>query len=122
MISKGAPDEVLTLNEYSIQISICDLIDFINSHSQLVKVSAYSTEILLQFRRTDGIDNDYLNNISEERLREPLLATVLNDEEWIIDGNHRLINRANLNHPTTKLIYVPEEIVGSFTKPYSLWE
>ncbi|MEJ2046345.1 MAG: ParB/Srx family N-terminal domain-containing protein [Reinekea sp.] len=114
IIDKGVDDEVLVLQTFGIQIDIAALIEEINSNSDQFLIHECETEILLGINRTDGINVEVLKNIKEARLNQPILVTAIDDSEWVIDGNHRLLKRQELGRKMTN--YIP--INGSQLDPF----
>lgn len=120
ILSKGVDDEVFLLKSLEIQIMISELIDFINFNSELFDVRECETDILLNLNRSDYINPNNLNSISESRLDEPVLVTKIGDYEFLIDGNHRLQKRKVLSKFKTKYILVNGEQLDQFVREFSL--
>ncbi len=117
MISLGAPDEILIIQDYGVQINIHKLIEYINTNNKKMKILCILTTELENLCRTDGINSNYLESISNERLNEPLLVGHIKNEKWLIDGNHRLLKRKGTEK--TKAIYVKNNILERFTQEFS---
>lgn len=114
IIDKGVVDESLVLQTFGIQINIAALIEEINSHSDQYQVHECETGILIGINRTDGINVEVLKNMNEARLNQPILITAINGYEWVIDGNHRLLKRHELEKKMTN--YIP--INGNQLDPF----
>ena len=114
ILEKCVDDEVLVLQVFGIQIDIAALIDHINSNMNLYQICECSTNRLLDLNRTDGIDHVTLSRMSEARLNQPVLVTRIDDYEWVIDGNHRLLKRRELAKESTR--YIP--INGNALDPF----
>ena len=114
IIDKGADDEVLVLQSFGIQINIAGLIDHINSNEGLYQVCECATSRLLEVNRTDGINREVIAQMPEYRSNQPILVAAIDGHEWIIDGNHRLLKRAELGKEST--CYIP--INGPQLDPY----
>lgn len=114
IIEKGVADEVLVLQSFGIQIDIAGLIDHINSNESQYQVCECATNRLLEANRTDGISQEVLVQMSESRSSQPILIAAIDEYEWIIDGNHRLLKRVDLEKETT--CYIP--INGAQLEPY----
>jgi hypothetical protein len=106
IIDKGADDEVLVLRSFGIQINIASLIDHINSNEGLYQVCECATSRLLEVNRTDGINRELLTQMPEYRSNQPILVAAIDEYEWIIDGNHRLLKRAELGKESTCYISI----------------
>ena len=119
LLNKGVKDEVLILNEYGIKVLIFELIDHINKYKDGIPVHDYPTKDLLELRRCDGINRQHLSTISNGRIEQPVLASTIGDSDWIIDGNHRLLKRAEKNIETTKVIVVPNDVLMQFMQELS---
>ena len=120
VISKGAAEEILVINDLAIQVSISKLIDFVNDNISDITISEYPTKELMKLKRTDIPNRYHLSNIDKERIEEPIMAAVINDEEWVIDGNHRLIKRAENNMLNTRIVVIPQDIITNYIQPFSL--
>lgn len=121
MISKSSPDEGLFLNALSIKICISELIDYVNSNASFYEIRWLETSELLKLARTDGINRDHLSSIDETRLDEPVIISTIGEEEWIVDGNHRLIKRYEKMLTNTPAIVIPKKMLSKFTENFSLW-
>ena len=105
LLNKGANDEALILNSFAIKIRIAELIEHINEHSEEYKILECDTSILVGLNRTDYINYEVLEKMSNDRLEEPVLVTSIDEYEFVIDGNHRLQKRHQLGRDITK--YIP---------------
>ncbi|NVK57907.1 MAG: hypothetical protein HWE26_20090 [Alteromonadaceae bacterium] len=114
IIEKGASDEIFVLQDFGIQIDIAGLIDHINSNEDQYQVCECATSRLLEVNRADGINREVLANMSDSRSNQPILVTAIDEYEWVIDGNHRLIKRAELAKAVAS--YIP--INGVQLDPY----
>lgn len=114
IIDKGLSDEVFVLQAFGIQIDIAGLIGDINNNEGQYQVSECSTSRLLEVNRTDEINKEVLTEMTESRSNQPILITAIDEYEWIIDGNHRLLKRVELAKESVR--YIP--INGAQLDPY----
>lgn len=118
-LEKGAIDEVLVLQVFGIQINIADLIDHINDNQNLFQVCECPTDRLLKLNRTDGITAETLSQMGEDRCDQPVLVTSIDNYEWIIDGNHRLLKRRELDKENTLYIHINGDVLNPFVSEFS---
>lgn len=114
VLNKGAADEQLILNSHGIQIDVARLIDHVNANESQFKVCECSTQRLMDINRADGINPDVIASMDCNRVDEPILITSIDGYEWVIDGNHRLLKRHELQKETS--LYIP--IGGSQLDPF----
>ncbi|KGD63155.1 hypothetical protein T9A_00475 [Alcanivorax jadensis T9] len=119
IVEKGADDEVLVLQRFGIQINIAGLIDHINRNSSVFQIKECDTGVLLSINRTDGINSKTLKQMSEIRLEQPVLVTVIDEYEWLIDGNHRLLKRHELGKQSTNYIPINGGQLDPFVSEFS---
>lgn len=119
IIDKGVDDEIIVLQTFGIQINIADLIDDINRNSDRYPIRECETDALLGINRTDGINTEILENISQARLNQPILITAIDGYEWIIDGNHRLLKRYELGKKITNYIPINCDQLDPFVSEFS---
>ena len=119
IIEKGADDEVLVLQTFGIKINISGLIDYINRNSSVFQIKECDTGVLLSINRTDGINSKNLKQISEMRLEQPVLVTAIDEHQWLIDGNHRLLKRHELGKQTTNYIPINGGELDPFVSEFS---
>ena len=111
MISKNLKDEEYTIRKHSLKINISCLIDAINKSEVNYELDEFKIEELSDLIVSDGIDEKYIININNERRDEPIIVTVIFNEIYIIDGNHRFIKRINDGFKVFKILYIsPEEL------------
>lgn len=120
IIEKGAVDEVFLLKNLGIQIDIASLIEHINNNENLYPIYECPTNKLLKLNKTDGINHETLSRISALRLEQPILVTKIDDHEWIIDGNHRLLKRHKLAKEITHYILLSGAQLDQFVSAFSL--
>ena len=122
ILEKGVSDEVLVLQVFSIQIDVAALIEHINNNESHYQVCECSTDRLLELNRADGINRDTLSKMSEARLNQPVLVTKIDDYEWVIDGNHRLLKRQELLKEVTSYIPIDGTSLDPFVSEFSCVE
>ncbi|ODS24094.1 hypothetical protein AB835_05595 [Candidatus Endobugula sertula] len=119
ILEKGVADEVIVLQDFEIQINIADLIDHINNNESQYQVLECTTNQLLGLNRTDGINNEVLGKMNKERSNQPILVTAIDEYEWIIDGNHRLLKRAQLGKELTSYIPINRNQLNPYVSTFS---
>jgi hypothetical protein len=119
IIDKGAADEVLVLQCFGIQIDIAGLIDDINNNDSQYQLHECSTSRLLEANRTDGINKEVLAQMTESQSNQPILITAIDGYEWIIDGNHRLLKRAELAKESSRYIPISGVQLDPFVSEFS---
>lgn len=119
IIDKGAIDEILVLQFFGIQINITGIVDRINSNEDQFQVCECATRRLLEVNRTDGINREVLDKMTESRISQPILVTVIDEYEWVIDGNHRLFKRVELARESTCYIPINGEQLDPFVSEFS---
>jgi len=121
ILEKSADDEVLVLQVFGIQIDISGLIEHINNNPSRHQICECETHKLLKLNRTDGINRETLSQIKESRLNQPVLVAAIDEYEWIIDGNHRLLKRLELGKETTPYIPINGVQLDQFVSEFS-WQ
>jgi len=114
LLSKGVSDEKVILNSHGISIDVARLIDHINANKARFQVCECSTQRLMDTNRTDGINYDLIASMDSDRINQPVLVTSIDGYEWVIDGNHRLLKRHELQKETS--FYIP--IGGNVLDPF----
>lgn len=120
ILETGVADEVSVLQVFGVQVDVAALIEEINNNPGQYQIHECETSRLLECNRNDFINHEALSQISDSRLNQPLLVAVIDDYEWVIDGNHRLLRRAELAKDTTSFIPIPGEELGRFISQFSL--
>lgn len=101
-----------------MQIDITGLVNYINSNRALFAIRELPTARLVALRMGE-VRNDVLPNIDNRRLDQPILVAFINGSEWIIDGNHRLKKRKQLDKKTTKYIQISDDVLCHFMSNFS---
>ncbi len=96
LLRKGSSDEKVILKSHGIIIDIAGLIDHINVNEDRFQVCECPTQQLLDINRTDGINFDLIASMDGDRINQPVLVASIDGYEWVIDGNHRLLKRHEL--------------------------
>lgn len=120
MIEKGAPNEVFTILKWHLEIRIHDLIDYIASLSicdAFESTTANVTEIH-EFNTSHEIKSEVVNKMEESRKVQPLLVVCIQNEFWVIDGNHRLQKKTQDGDTECEFILVPNELLYRFCQPF----
>jgi hypothetical protein len=114
LLNKGVVDEQLILSSLGVQIDVARLIDHVNANEVRFMVCEYPTQKLMDLNRADRINPNVLALMDDKRIDEPALIANIYGYEWIIDGNHRLLKRHQLQKETS--YYIP--IKGSELDPF----
>ena len=111
MISKIFQDEEYTIRKYSLKINISNLIDAINKSEIKYELEELKIEELPLVIISEGIDEKYMKNINDKRRDEPIIITIINEELFLIDGNHRLNKRIQDGFKIFKILFIlPNEL------------
>ncbi len=105
VLRPGFPDEVFIWGEMRVTVLIWKLIEKISQLPE-IEIQTWSTHALLQARRADRYEEKHIVGMTPERMNQPLLICGINDEIWVLDGNHRLEARHRAGLEDTEAIFV----------------
>ncbi len=117
LLSVGVEDEGFVLGDHGLLIRVNELIAQVNAHPSEFIPELHKTSDLMRFRRSDGVCKEHLSGITASRLEEPLLVATIEQELWVVDGNHRLIRRHFDECEQTLAIEVPLDVLLRFAGP-----
>jgi len=113
-ISNAADKEVFSIREFGFEFDIESLIYDINHNKVEHEVLDLEIDHLLTFVRSDMPDMNAIENMSESRKSEPIIATIIDEKNRVIDGNHRLIKCNNDGLKSCKVIFVSPHLLEAY--------
>lgn len=116
LLSVGVEDEIFVLGSYGLLIRVYELIAHINSHPSEFEPRWRRTSELLRFRRSDGIRREHISRMPPSRRDQPLLVTKIDDDDWVLDGNHRLLRRHRDGCGETLVLEVSLDVLRRFAE------
>lgn len=120
MISKGAPDEKYTVLKWHLVIRIHELIDFLASDSNKIHFKSYILPLseVLNFNTSHEIDSEVIRSMKGFRKVQPILVAIIQNEFWVIDGNHRLRKKILDGDTDCEVVIVPNELLYGYCQPF----
>lgn len=118
-IDKGAPDEVYIILKWHLEIRIHELIDYLTSLQGSIELKLVSASVndILEFNTSHEIKMEHINSMNESRKTQPILIACIQNECWVIDGNHRLNKREQDGDIECDVILIPNEVLYKYSQP-----
>lgn len=120
LVSVGVEDEVFVLGDYGLLIRVYELIAYIRAHPSEFDPSWRKTSELLRFRRSDGVQWEHVSRMPPSRRDQPVVLAKIEREDWVLDGNHRLVRRHRDGCEETLVIEVSLDVLRRFAEPLNL--
>ncbi|MUK70257.1 hypothetical protein [Aliivibrio fischeri] len=118
-IEKGAPDEVFLILKWNMEIRIHELIDDLallqGNHG--LKSASFNVTDILGFNTSHEIEIEHISAMSESRKDQPILIACIQNECWVIDGNHRLKRKDKDGYTECNAIFIPNEMLYKYCQP-----
>lgn len=119
-MKEGAPNEKFTILKWHLEIRIHELIDFLASlpSSTALTSDVVSVADILEINTSNEICNEVVISMKESRKAQPLLVACIQEEDWVIDGNHRLKRKERDGDKYCEVIFVPNKLLYRFCQSF----
>ncbi|MEJ6120409.1 hypothetical protein MT390_00715 [Vibrio sp. 2-Bac 85] len=118
-IEKGATDEVYFILKWNLEIRIHELLEDLASLQGKIRIKPASVSMIdvLEFKTSHEIEMDHISSMSESRKAQPILLACIQNELWVIDGNHRLKKKEQDGDIECDVVFIPNEVLCKYSQP-----
>ena len=116
-MKEGAPNEKFTILKWYLEIRIHELINFLASNTALAS-DIINVADFLEINTSKEICNEVVISMDESRKEQPILVACIQQEYWVIDGNHRLKRKEMDGDKYCEVIFVPNKLLYRFCQSF----